>query len=1335
MQRGFAVEPYDLDIALLNRLLGKQWYDLARVQTRQLEEAYPDRGEEIAVYKAQVLFYSGKREEALRILNGIPEDSRFYYDALRVRAELARQSGNTEQALDLYEQYFQSAPEPPEERRQERKEYGDALQLFVALLGQQSDARIGTYLKKWQEFQGAEGTDETDRQGRYLQAKITLDSQENAKDNDKPVDRKAVETVIEELGNLKYGNDLIAALSYVQRVRAHVLLDNYKKALDLIDKSKSYLAQFDKALRKAGRKSDSPLVGLFYYWGIALKQKAIAANRSGDGVEAKQYLLSALKRCRKVTVEYPDADVYPAKATVEFETIKGVLERLGLVVEPDGQSARSNAVLKAKLEEGGAFYQKEKFARAAEAFLEGIRSAPFDDLVPAAGVRLAVCYGQVDKFLEAQAVAIYLRDMFPDDPNTIDTFLNVGHILYQHRNEADPDVAERCLDDAMRMWSELLELSPAHPKAQEIAFAIAEHVYGKAKAAAEKSRDIDDPAAKKRQQQVAFDLYRQAIPRYEFLVENFGSQNRGVRALYKLGWIAYTLEDFEQSTAYFQRYAETETLEKYGDDVVEAKFRVGEIHLQQLEQPLEALEHFRQLVSWLEEPKSPIDPSTKTATQRTVDTESYIAWCYDFKAETFRGKLDEFDEQIDQRQDRIDALQEDIKSRQTAIQNADQRIEEAQTHYAEIVQSLSGTDVTLKDDGRGEQDASEAPTDDAELEEARERLAAEEARRRTAREKAYRKNLLLGEKIDFENRIKAAEEALGISRIELQNTEKEMQEAQETQGRLTEQIDTLRTDLTAKSRAIEAAREARQTLQQTVMDLEDQLTDVKERANARERKVREEAQREKAKLEQQVAAAHERLEEAVKREQEDASEQDIEQREQMRQKLDGLTTELEKNAKTLRRLQRQKSRLQAKIEINQTAREAFGAALEINELRRQELEASEAEVSDIRAKVAEELPPVIEKLKSWSESITKQQVQIQGWAQNDIVAAQKAIDELEKQIADLRQQQQPVRSKLEEWKKKAGKRFEAFVARYPDNQTHSPGNMSRLGGIYLEFGEFGKAVKWLEELRSRFPESKAGKQAMFDLGRALYENDEVERTARVFAQALSSAEALALGNLGYIARTMIEGGHPELAYKAAKEIIRRSEDRNHEEYETLQGARREAALYRAGKAALEMGDPRLAEQTITTLIDENDETGFFFDAMFVRAEALIRLDPPMYEAALADLRQVSMHAQDPLLVNEAAVELGKIHEKRGQENDLRRAASLYQQVVKLADPEIDGMAPLMEEALYRSAVVFTELKDPARQRQMIEEYQTLYPNGPHLDEIRALRPVRESGTNESEPES
>ena len=486
-----AADLYKVGMALTERLMRAELYDYALLSVEQLLRDFPDRREAVQIRKAEILYKLGRRKDATALLEQIPADSRFHYDAVRVQAMLMA-GRETDKAIELFNEYFENAPVPPERDRAGRAEYVNTLRTFAGVLMREKDPRAADVLKKIQKLGGDDGTDKTDRRGRFIQAKLTLEAQP-----DKNPDRKAVQNALEEFANLKYGDDMISALSYVQRVRALLMLGKVDQALKLIDSSKSYIAKFDRALRKQGQADASPLVGLFYYWGRALTTKALQHRAEGDDAKAKDVLIAAAKRCRMITKNYPDAAEYPAKATVLFENIRRVLKEAYGIDLGWEEGGENTALLESKLEEGDAFLQDGNYAKAAEALLEGIKAAPRSNVVPRAGVRLAVCYAQQQELLKAQAVCLYLRDVFPDYAETIDSFLKIGSVLYQKGKSASGEDAQEAMEDAALMWGHFLQLDPTHTKAQDIAYAIAEHMYGKARDAAKKSREIKDPQAKK----------------------------------------------------------------------------------------------------------------------------------------------------------------------------------------------------------------------------------------------------------------------------------------------------------------------------------------------------------------------------------------------------------------------------------------------------------------------------------------------------------------------------------------------------------------------------------------------------------------------------------------------------------------------------------------------------------------------------------------------------------------------------------------------------------------------------------------------------------------------
>jgi len=165
-----------------------------------------------------------------------------------------------------------------------------------------------------------------DRKATFLEARSLLSAEEAKFDKDEPVDKDALSRAVETLQPLQWERDGVAASSFVEAARAQVMLGQHDNAIATLKMGSTLMAQLDAILAKKGKRGGSPLAGAFYYYGKALRGRALAEFRTDRKKESKTSLVEATKRFRKVLRLYPDSP-YKAKAADEFEECRKILAR------------------------------------------------------------------------------------------------------------------------------------------------------------------------------------------------------------------------------------------------------------------------------------------------------------------------------------------------------------------------------------------------------------------------------------------------------------------------------------------------------------------------------------------------------------------------------------------------------------------------------------------------------------------------------------------------------------------------------------------------------------------------------------------------------------------------------------------------------------------------------------------------------------------------------------------------------------------------------------------------------------------------------------------------
>ena len=1288
-----AVNLYKVDVTLLHTLQRMDWNDYADRQLQHMKQRYPDKKQALALEEIRMRAKTGQLDDALALIQDLPKDSPSYSRSLLILADGAVRRRRFKRARDLYAQFFDRHQQPVTGRDEDRTAFRNAVLQYAHVLKEadmtEKAVSVMNYLKESGE------TAISDRQMVYLQSRSVLDVQE---DKFPDVSKKRIEDTLKKLDRLKYRLDGVAAGAYVEMARANVLLNKNEEAIALLETSGDLMQEIDAQLRRQGRAAASPLPGAFLYYGKALKGRARDAFKAKKRGQAKEFLREALKRFYVVSRKYPDSR-YRSDALIEFGKAKNLLEG-PLQTAVNLRAEAQSTVAELKLEEADAQFREERFSEALALYLTAFRSAPRRASGRTAAAKMMLCYGKLERFLEAQAVASYLEDIAPDAEETALSYLRLGAFLYQ-KAQAAPDESGRAtfMRRARTAWDRFVELSPTHPKAPDIAFAIAETLYGRASKLASRSENAEG-TTRKELQASARRLYRESIPEYERTFEQFGTYPKGMRALYKLGWAHYSLNEPHKAAAAFLKYAEREDRAEFRADRMRAVFRAAEQRMFNGDAK-KAGEHLEALEKQLQDEEGV--PADFLARMKE-DTASYRAWSYDLQAEELNEQLTAVDHRISDAQQTMETVRSAISDCEKEQKQAAEDIEEARGAFNEREEQLRTFLPDLKKLYDGEkQSATEAEA---------QRVAGEIIRRELQR--------LEGERLEIEQKAKTTADEL---RRVLENQAKREARLDKTKQKLA-RLKTSQKDVEFElheassevenaqrrlQQANEAARSARERVremrtkwrkagrsqrQEMLDDMRQAIRDVRRALAARQEARRARDETVTAEKQQTIAELRERKDE-------------LEQRlDATREQIEELKQEIEIGTKTR--------------DVLDARRKALDLALNLNKKMTTYVSELKGEPGGLPERLSKLRSRTLDAFRTLKDEQIEKDVFIQNAAAECIAASRQRIETLQSALADMRQARQPVEVKHARLKRKAQTAFQAFLRVYPDS-SHAPENMARLGSIHLAFDEFQEATRVLTRLADQYPDSKAGRNALFNLGRAQYEVGNTDAAAGTFKRMLSQAREQPGANLSFVAGRMLEAGQAKTALQASLVLLNRSENAERDDYEQVRENFRELALYRAGSAARQLGRYDRAVTFLEKLVQEYPNTGYFFDAKLELGQSRVALSPPDLEGALQDLSEIVLYAEDPVLTNLALVKQGNVYMEMGGEKNLRSAAARYQQVVRLADPDQEANKQHIEEALYKSAVVFKRLGKIEEHREMVGQYLDVFPEGNYVNAVRDLR--------------
>lgn len=1327
-----ALDEAQVDFAVLAELSRLGLHEYAELLAGQMESRYPERRAEVLVEKARALYAAGKTAQAEEALAAVRPENPHYPQAVLLRAEEAARRGQDEAAAAAYAEFFDKtrAPSPDDRRRAER--YTRAVAAYSAVLRRLGrGAEAATVLDRLGKSTGAD-----DRKLKFLKAQALLDTEEARLESGKPLQRETVQTALAQLRELQFLRDGVAAAACLETARAHILLageelntlrqgkrnreallqiKGFQQALDTLraaDES-DLLRDVEKEVVRGRDPSASPYAGALFYKAEAYRGMALAQYLAGEEKQSRKLARAAARLLETVIADYGDSE-YRNRALARHEKCNAFLEQaFGERVPLAEGSAETE--LAVRLEQALALVQTRDYRGALPISLEAVRLARRSRRLPDAARCLILCLADAGRFLEAQAVAAYVAEAMPGSEGAADCLFRLGGLLYEKAKTLDGDAREAMLADAMAVWEQFAESAPEHPRAAEVCFAVAEDYYRRASESAARGREKpgapEGPLSEEARQ-----AFLAAVPRYRRLVERYGSQAKGVRALYKLGWVYSRLGQTREAADAFLRYAETETSPQYAEDRLEAAFRGAE-QLMLGDAPGDAVEHFRQLLAALQPGNADAGRvAEKTASRLREDAASCLAWACDLAAEKTRPAVLALRERLADSERRQRAAADAVRADQERLQALAQEREELRRHAADLEQALTAVDL----DFAAQAAARLAQHPDAQTDAAR--LAAEleaQARTRALAEVETRRadqETLAGQRrahqdlrTDLEARLAAA-----------------VQAETEAQNALTAVVDRLRV---LREAAAAAEREVVEG-EAACREAEDELRSLQERRAEADPNARNDLEARIRDLAAKLAAAREKAAEACRRRDQSAGPAAQQEMAELEARSAGAEEALREAADA--RAAAEEARRLAVLEgqILEARAAASARALDAAMALAAALEqppgpARAAAQPRLAAKAREAAAAFAHVHELEQQRVTLQEEA----AQARIQAAQTRLAQRAAQAEALRARLKPLEDEMLEWKRKAAAAFEEFLQACPASR-HVPRNLARLGAVYLDLQQYDRAAGILDRLDREFAGTEAAREALFSLGRARWEQGKYDEAAETFRKLLREPAALSVPSLAFISERLLEHGDAAVSLAASRELLAR----------TAPAAGgpprvREQALFRAGQACLALKACEDALEHFSSLLAEFPRTGYFFDARFGMAEARRCKTPPDPAGALADLGEVIRFAQDQAQTNRALCLTGETLLDQGDPRSTQQAAARFQQVVLLADPVVPGNAPWLERAIAGSARAFHRLGQTADRDAMTALYRQRFPDGPSRPELDALAaaPAPEAAQDRASP--
>ncbi len=1337
-----AFDEFDYDVRLIPRLaeVGMKSYALLHMQN--MMQKYPDHKDHIYYAKARFHYKLNERRQGEEAVSMIPMGSPFYIESQLIMAEEALRKGQLEAAEEAYKKYFQQVQKPASTDPMAVEAFQKAATYYAQVQIEKGDgakaAEILGYLKN------IEGDAAPEKDQMILTvARAVYQATEVREDRGEPIDKELVKKQIKILEEIQWrhtGYELITIESFIQMARGYIYLGEYEQAL----KTLKIIGESAAVVAEQVPPEQSPLPAAFFYYARIFDEMARKSLDQGKREDAaKKIKIAANFYNDRLIKAFPKSGLLN-KALLHYgkmsELAKNKLELT--LPKPVGMGDTGFPVL---VEAADRFYDVQEYEKAADKYLEAMRMARLNPSIPELALRLVFCLGETNRLLEATAIASYLADVFPDSEQAALALLQTGQRFFaKAKNMDEGEKKNATTEKAFQAWSTFVEVAPQHPNAADIAFLMAEFKYAAAEKVVKQAGETKEIQEKEKLKEQARELFADAIPAYERIVELFPTTQRGVRALYKLAWIYYNINENKKAAESFLQYVRRETDPKRNRDRVQAKFYAAE-QLMFSNTPSTAVPHFQELLTWFKNDSIGPNVNYEGAERIKENAANYIGWSYDLSAEQLRPQLNEFNDAIKL-----------LENKNIVV---DERIERAANRRNAAVQSRKQIDAE-RDEYLERVDA---PIPDPEARALQQAMPPQDELAKVTDEQ--RQQMIANAKI------KAGEIAIDFRRQDVDNLQGEIANWERSRKEAARKLNDLKAEqekrtaeLEVETRNLEKAVEESKQVKQYLLDLVEPI---------------EEARKKIALLEQDVENLREKFKTAVQtgreaktdRERRDASKTAANLREQGQNAL----TRLEEAKERLQKLQRtdydrqvaelkkRKTETQKEIEALEQQVEELASNLAVVQqdavVAEAEIDACNAmiELNRARLEIVKENSDKRNEMLKQTQVAEKAETTKMQWekvrdaklqrAQLVIAQAEQSIkksaDQKQQRKDDIQQLQakaKPVHEEIIRRKEKALTHFLQFLKDY-DASKYVPSIIARVGSIYLEKKDYAKAAEYLNELVKRFPEAEVTTNAIFDLGRAQFEIGKTEDAVATFKQLKDKLAEQKTNNLSFMARAMMESGQSDFAVQACEELLRRARNPNHKDRELLygeDGKMYERLLYRTAVAAL---DAKMFDKVVEysdELLKINERTAYFFELKMALADAKRKQTPPDYQGAVDALTEVLRFAQDANMKNQALVELGETYMMMNDqlgETAYRKALGQFGQialvtiggeedVVLLADPKTEAGAKFIQQALYKSAVCYAVLGDEEKKQVVADKYRELFPAGEHLNELTNLPPAK-----------
>ena len=1323
--------PYDLelDIDFVQKLGELEFNDYADMQLKNMAAAYPKHQELIGLERARFFYATGNTKLADTAIATIRKDSPFYPQALILKGQVHAARRRFEEAEKTFQEYFALVPTAPK-RRTDKEDFKRAIRIFNRVfteLGKGKEA--AAILDKLPKDNSPDGENTAERQVAYLKILALIDIQEANLKERKPVDVAVLKSCITQLKPLQFGRDGISASASLQTARIYNIIGfnelntakpeakggikTFLEAIRTIKMVDSFLEEMEKARGK----ESSLIPEAMYLKGLAIRGNAEVMHfAKKDDLAAKQ-LKGAATYFETLVSTYPNC-ARQSDALVEHQACAALSDKYQLGVKIVlSNLGDGSAEIDAKLEQAQSLFAAKKYAEATPIYLEALRIGRRSRKLPTLAVRLLICLGQLDRIAEGDAILSYLVEAFPDQKDTADAAFRFGGLLYERaKKEKNPEAKTLLEDSYLRAWDQFVSIAPTHPKAPEVAYAVAQRTFNIAADLARKANAEKNTAKKAELKAQAAEAYRAAIPPFQRLANDFSAFDKGVLAWYKLGWIYYFLEDKPQAAEAFLQYVEKESSTEPDKlaNKLEAKFRAAE-QLLFGGTPEDTLQLLQDIDKDTAEGGSLDLRNDKSATIRE-QAAAFLPMTYDFSAEKLRPQLDEADAERKRIQGRAKIFTEQTAACEAQDSALTQELEDFQRTAAEAKEAVARLDLDFdkRADAQAKQQAKGGKTDYADA----------YAKLRPAIENAAKE--------ETSGMIQDSQDAIAQSRALLETLKAQLAGMDESIARQKDEIAAAQAENDALKKRIMERMDTFQKIDKTILGAEAEKerleTAVTNAQTALDNAANDERPAALEKLKKAQKVLDDSTEKLTRLYNEKANTVTPEAQKELdvwKKLFDEQQAELEDGHRTANRQRDERLVTEARVKAAETAAKASSSraafAQEVQKALQLPAEERLAANEGLRKSAALLLKQEDKAFDLQSERISLQKKHLAAHREE----AAKALAAIRKQEDALNERIRPVQDDFNARKQNAVNAYVAYLKRYPKSKN-APVSMARMSGALLEMKKPAEAVTVLTKLMETFPEyddqqpncnpAKAC-QTLYSLARAQAEAGQTAESAASYKRLLESTKlkaevkAFPLPKLRYLAEKGMEINAPDITYFAGQQILEQVSAGKSAAAALSKAAIENTAVVTA-EAAVKTKKPKIAIDILNKLLADNPKTARFFDAKFLLADAMMALNPPDADGAEQALNEIGNFTKKPSVANQALCKAARILAESDQEDKRRQALSRFHMVLDFADQTDPENLPWIEQSIVGAVKLHKSLDiDADLIPKLTATYQKIFPKG------------------------